>query len=172
MVVLPITPSFAAEVGDVNLATVDDNQFEEIEQAFWRYSVLVLPDQHLSIDQHLEFARRLGPLEMSVAQYRPGAELRVPAEISDVSNLESGDKIWAKDSPRRLHERGNRLWHTDSSFPAHSCLRVTVIRTDNSARWWAYSICGSARRLRRPLRRHASEIARSYRRTLHSIFPK
>jgi len=125
MNVFPITPTFVAEVGDVDLATVDAAQLEEIEQAFWRYSVLVFPDQHLSIDQHLAFAKRLGPLETSVAQYRPGAELRVPAEISDVSNLESGDKIWAKDSQRRLHERGNLLWHTDSSFrriPAYASL--------------------------------------------------
>lgn len=125
MVVFPITSTFAAEVGDVDLATVDDAQIVEIEQAFWRYSVLVFPDQHLSTDQHLAFARRLGPLETSVAQFRPGWELRVPAEISDVSNLESGDRIWAEDSKRRLHERGNLLWHTDSSFrrvPAYASL--------------------------------------------------
>ena len=125
MVVFPITPTFAAEVGDVDLARVDDAQLKEIEQAFWKYSVLVFPDQHWSIDQHLAFAKRLGPLETSVAQYRPGAELRVPAEISDVSNLESGDKIWSKDSPRRMHEQGNLLWHTDSSFrriPAYASL--------------------------------------------------
>lgn len=125
MVVFPITPTFAAEVGDVDLAAVDDAQLEAIEQAFWKYSVLIFPDQHLSIDQHLAFANRLGPMETSVAQYRPGTELRVPVEISDVSNLESGDKIWAKDSQRRLHERGNLLWHTDSSFrriPAYASL--------------------------------------------------
>jgi len=125
MVVFPITPTFAAEVGDVDLAAVDDAQLKEIEQAFWKHSVLVFPDQQLSVDQHLAFAKRLGPLETSMAQYRPGAELRVPAKISDVSNLECGDKIWEKDSQRRLHERGNLLWHTDSSFrriPAYASL--------------------------------------------------
>ena len=93
MVVFPITPTFAAEVGDVDLVAVNDAQLEAIEQAFWQYSVLVFPDQHLSIDQHLAFAKRLGPLETSVAEHRPGWELRVPSEISDVSNLEGGDKI-------------------------------------------------------------------------------
>lgn len=125
MVVFPITRTFAAEVGDVDLAAVDHAQVEEIEQIFWKYSVLVFPDQQLSIDQHLAFAQRLGPLQTSVAQYRPGAELRVPAEISDVSNLVGGDKVWAADSQRRLHERGNLLWHTDSSFrriPAYASL--------------------------------------------------
>ena len=117
MTVHPITPTFAAEVGGVDLGRgLDDECFESIKQAFWQYSVLVFPDQQLNIEQHLEFARRFGSLETTVAQYRPGQELRTPPEIADVSNLNQDNTIWAEDSPRRLHELGNRLWHTDSSF--------------------------------------------------------
>jgi alpha-ketoglutarate-dependent 2,4-dichlorophenoxyacetate dioxygenase len=117
MLIDPITPHFAAEVGDVDLAQpLSDADWDAIQKAFWKYAVLVFPEQRLSTDEHLNFARRFGPLETSIEEYRPGAELRVPAEIADVSNLTAGNTIWREDSPRRLHEMGNRLWHTDSSF--------------------------------------------------------
>ena len=123
MVIDPITPNFAAEVGDVDLSRpLSDAEQGEIKQAFWTYAVLVVPDQRLSTEQHLAFARRFGRLETSIEQYRPGTKLRVPAEIADVSNLTAGEKIWEADSTRRLHEMGNRLWHTDSSFRATPAL--------------------------------------------------
>jgi alpha-ketoglutarate-dependent 2,4-dichlorophenoxyacetate dioxygenase len=117
MLIDPVTPHFVAEVGDVDLSKpLDEADWNAIQKAFWKYAVLIFPDQELTTEQHLEFARRFGPLQTSIEEYRPGAELRVPAEIADVSNLTAGDEIWEEQSPRRLHEMGNRLWHTDSSF--------------------------------------------------------
>ncbi len=115
--VFPITPSFAAEVGDVDLSQpLSDDDLSAIKKAFWRYSVLVFPDQHLSADQHLAFARHFGQLEETIAQFRPDLKLRVAPEIADVSNLNHDGKIWDENSRQRLHELGNRIWHTDSSF--------------------------------------------------------
>ena len=88
----------------------------EIETAFNNYSVLVFPDQHLSTDQHLDFARNFGPLETTIHAARSDAKLRVRAEIADVSNLSQDDQIWGKESRKRMFEMGNRMWHTDSSF--------------------------------------------------------
>jgi alpha-ketoglutarate-dependent 2,4-dichlorophenoxyacetate dioxygenase len=117
MLIDPVNPHFVAEVGDVDLSqNLSHEEIEEIRQTFWKYAVLVFPSQALTTEQHLNFARRFGPLETSIEEYRPGAELRVPAEIADVSNLTVGNKVWGEDSTRRLHEMGNRLWHTDSSF--------------------------------------------------------
>lgn len=117
MLIDPVTSHFVAEVGDVDLSQpLGTGDWEEIQKAFWKYAVLVFPGQELMVDQHLAFARRFGPLQTSIEEYRPGAELRAPPEIADVSNLTMGDKIWEEHSPRRLHEMGNRLWHTDSSF--------------------------------------------------------
>jgi alpha-ketoglutarate-dependent 2,4-dichlorophenoxyacetate dioxygenase len=117
MLIDPITPHFVAEVGEVDLSNpLDSADWEAIRQAFWKYAVLIFPDQQLTTEQHLDFARRFGPLQSSIEEYRPGAELRVPAEIADVSNLTVGDNIWDEQSTRRLHEMGNRLWHTDASF--------------------------------------------------------
>jgi alpha-ketoglutarate-dependent 2,4-dichlorophenoxyacetate dioxygenase len=113
----PITPTFAAEVGDVDLSRpLGNDDLAAIKQAFWKYSVLIFPDQHLSAEQHLDFARQFGPHEETIAQYRPGTKLRVRPEIADVSNLDHEGRLLPSDSTKRLHELGNRLWHTDSSF--------------------------------------------------------
>ena len=117
MTVYPVTDHFAAEIGDVDLAKpLSDADRAEIVSAFDRYSVLVFPDQHLSTDQHLDFARYFGPLETTIHATRSDAKLRVRAEIADVSNLSVGDEIWGKESRKRMFEMGNRMWHTDSSF--------------------------------------------------------
>jgi alpha-ketoglutarate-dependent 2,4-dichlorophenoxyacetate dioxygenase len=87
--------------------------------------VLIFPDQQLSQDQHLDFARNFGPLESTIALFRKDAKLRVRQEFADVSNLDADNKVWGENSRRRLFELGNRLWHTDSSFkrlPARASL--------------------------------------------------
>ena len=117
MTVYPVTENFAAEIGDVDLSKpLSDADRTEIETAFNNYSVLVFPDQHLSTDQHLDFARNFGPLETTIHAARSDAKLRVRAEIADVSNLSQDDQIWGKESRKRMFEMGNRMWHTDSSF--------------------------------------------------------
>ena len=115
--VCPVTPSFAAEIGDADLSRpLDAADVTAIKDAFAKYSVLIFPEQHLSQDQHLDFARYFGPLETTIALYRKDAKLRVPAEFADVSNLDPENQVWGKDSRQRMFQLGNRLWHTDSSF--------------------------------------------------------
>jgi alpha-ketoglutarate-dependent 2,4-dichlorophenoxyacetate dioxygenase len=117
MNVVPVTDDFAAEIGDIDLSKpLPDADRDEIMATFDRYSVLVFPDQHLSTDQHLDFARQFGPLETTIHAVRGDAKLRVRAEIADVSNLDAGETIWGKESRKRMFELGNRMWHTDSSF--------------------------------------------------------
>jgi len=117
MIVYPVTENVAAEIGDVDLSQPLSRESRiEIEEAFNRYSVLVFPDQHLTADQHLDFARHFGPLETSVHAARTDCKLRIPAILADVSNLDPGDSIWGKESRKRLFEMANRMWHSDSSF--------------------------------------------------------
>jgi alpha-ketoglutarate-dependent 2,4-dichlorophenoxyacetate dioxygenase len=126
MTVYPVTESFAAEIGDVDLSQpLSQESRAEIEAAFDRYSVLVFPDQHLTADQHLEFARHFGPLETTIHAVRKDAKLRVRADLADVSNLGPGEEIWGKESRKRMFEMANRVWHSDSSFkrvPARASL--------------------------------------------------
>ncbi len=115
--VVPVTDTFAAEIGDIDLSRpLSAADAEAVKQAFWKYSVLVFPEQDLSQDQHLEFAKIFGPLETSILVYRGDTPLRVRQEIADVSNLNHDDKIWDKDSRLRMFQLGNQIWHTDSSF--------------------------------------------------------
>jgi len=117
MIVYPVTETFAAEIGDIDLSRpLSGEERSEIDEAFNRFSVLVVPDQQMSADQHLEFARNFGPLETSIHAVRSDARLRVRPEISDVSNLDAGESIWGKESRKRMFEMSNRMWHTDSSF--------------------------------------------------------
>ena len=124
--VAPVTPGFVAEIGDVDLSrTLEAAEVAAVKEAFTTYAVLIFPDQHLTQDQHLDFARNFGPLETTIALFRKDAKLRVRQEFADVSNLDPDNKVWAESSRRRLFELGNRLWHTDSSFkrlPARASL--------------------------------------------------
>jgi alpha-ketoglutarate-dependent 2,4-dichlorophenoxyacetate dioxygenase len=115
--VCPVTPGFAAEIGDVDLsAPLAPSDVQDIKNAFATYAVLIFPDQRLSEDQHLDFARHFGPLETTIALHRKDAQLRVRKEFADVSNLDPDNQVWGKDSRQRMFQLGNRLWHTDSSF--------------------------------------------------------
>jgi alpha-ketoglutarate-dependent 2,4-dichlorophenoxyacetate dioxygenase len=115
--VCPVTPRFAAEIGDVDLsAPLAPSDLTDIKDAFATYAVLIFPDQHLSQDQHLDFARYFGPLETTIALHRKDTQLRVRKEFADVSNLGPDNEVWGKESRQRMFQLGNRLWHTDSSF--------------------------------------------------------
>ena len=62
--IIPVTPNFAAEVGDVDLTrALSGEDFEVIQQAFWKYAVLIFPQQPLTTDQQLAFSGRWGAVE-------------------------------------------------------------------------------------------------------------
>ena len=115
--IYPITPDFVAEVGDVDLSQGWSAQDESaIQQAFWKYAVLIFPQQQLRESDHLRFAEIFGPLETTIGSFRDDAQLRTSDKIADVSNLNTRSEIWDVDSRQRMFQLGNRLWHTDSSF--------------------------------------------------------
>jgi alpha-ketoglutarate-dependent 2,4-dichlorophenoxyacetate dioxygenase len=115
--VLPVTEGFAAEIGDVDLSRqIEANDLVGIKETFAKYAVLIFPEQHLSAEEHLEFARHFGPLDLSIAVHRKDTALRVREELTDVSNLDARNEIWLKESRRRLFQLGARMWHTDNSF--------------------------------------------------------
>jgi alpha-ketoglutarate-dependent 2,4-dichlorophenoxyacetate dioxygenase len=117
IIVAPVTPSFAAEIGDVDLSRpLEAADVAAIKDAFAKYAVLIFPDQRLSQDQHLDFAKHFGPLETTIGVYRKDTPLRVRKEFADVSNITHDDKLWGKDSRHRMFQMANRIWHTDSSF--------------------------------------------------------
>ena len=121
----PVKSDFVAEIGDVDLSrqlSVDD--VSAIKQAFWDFGVVIFPDQDLSEEQHLAFARHFGELEQ-VVFLKMKVKLRLRPELADVSNLNRKSEIWREQSRLRMLAAANRLWHTDSSFkylPARASL--------------------------------------------------
>jgi alpha-ketoglutarate-dependent 2,4-dichlorophenoxyacetate dioxygenase len=117
---MPITikklhPLFCAEIGGVDTGLpVDDATFGEIRAALDEYSVLVFHGQSLDDERQVAFSRRFGPLETSGK-----ANPAVGTHFARQSNLdiETGTVIPADDR-RMIYQKGNYLWHSDSSFKA------------------------------------------------------
>ncbi|MBI3249240.1 MAG: TauD/TfdA family dioxygenase [Deltaproteobacteria bacterium] len=106
-----ITPGFAAEVGDVDLTQpLSSSEVEEIKRAFWQYGVLVFPEQRLTEQQQLAFARHIGPLESNIVTLNKEAKLRITSDLIDISNLTVNERIRGEQSRMRQFQLGNRLW--------------------------------------------------------------
>jgi alpha-ketoglutarate-dependent 2,4-dichlorophenoxyacetate dioxygenase len=113
--VTPLHPGFFAEIRGVDLRRpLPPDVFAEIEAAFERYGVAFFPGQPLSDEEQLAFSRNFGPLEAN-PNYA-GTRMRLRPDIADISNLDADGRVLPPDSQRNLFNRGNQLWHTDSSF--------------------------------------------------------
>jgi len=142
--VCPVTPSFAAEIGDADLSRpLDAADVTAIKDAFAKYSVLIFPDQHLSQDQHLDFARYFGPLETTIALYRKDAKLRVPALASLLyarsippvgGHTEFADERAAYDAlPEEMKRRLDSLVAEHSIFNSRARLGFTSFSDEERA---------------------------------------
>jgi alpha-ketoglutarate-dependent 2,4-dichlorophenoxyacetate dioxygenase len=114
----PINKDFVAEIVDIDLGSrPSDIDVELLKQSFWKYAVLVFPDQKLSLDQHVNFATLFGPIEMNVNTYQEEIKKhRFDYRVSDISNLDEEDNILATNSRKLMSGLANRLWHADSIF--------------------------------------------------------
>jgi alpha-ketoglutarate-dependent 2,4-dichlorophenoxyacetate dioxygenase len=115
--VAPVTPAFAAEIGDIDLTQpVSAEDFGAIKAAFWEYGVLIFPGQDLTKEQHLSFSAMFGPVEKERTLDPKATPSRFSGEFADISNLAADGNIWGETSRQRMYKAGNKLWHTDSSF--------------------------------------------------------
>jgi alpha-ketoglutarate-dependent 2,4-dichlorophenoxyacetate dioxygenase len=113
----PVTDSFVAEIGDIDLSRKLSAQDEAaVKAAFWKYSVLVFPDQDLTPQQHVDFSKLFGPIETDRVLDQKVTPHRLDQSFADISNLDPEGRIWKEDSRQRMYKAGNKLWHTDSSF--------------------------------------------------------
>jgi len=109
----PLHALFCAEIGGVDTGEpMDDATFAEIRAAFEEYSVLVFRGQSLDDERQIAFSRRFGPLEMA-GKANPATGTLFARQ----SNLDirTGEVIPAEDR-RMIYQKGNYLWHSDSSF--------------------------------------------------------
>src|SRR5215475_9070868 len=87
---MPVRQEFVATIDDVDLRqALDESTRRMIEEAIWRYGVLVFHNQPLTEDEQLTFASSFGPLETSLGRRFADETDRQPpkAGILDLSNV-------------------------------------------------------------------------------------
>ena len=99
--ITPASPAVGAEIGNVDIAAgVSDEQFAEIRQAFVDYGVIFFRDQHLTEDQHIEWAERWSTINVN----RFFGAVDTHPQIAEVR----------KEADQKLNIGTN--WHTDHSY--------------------------------------------------------
>ena len=117
--VQPAGPSFVAEVAGVDFSRpVDETTLAGIVAAMDRYAVCVFRATALNDASHIAFSRQLGRLEHAPKLFGKSLTRFDQPELFDAGNLDASGNILV-DERRRVYNKGNALWHTDSSFNAH-----------------------------------------------------
>ena len=119
----PLHPLFAAELHGIDLSKpVSDVDVRDFQDAMNRHAVGVIRHALAFTDtQHVDFTRRLGPLQKMKMLTMVGnskSRLAFP-ELIDVGNIDNDGGLLPDDDRRRAYARGNLLWHTDVSFDAN-----------------------------------------------------
>lgn len=113
IIVEPLTETFVARVSGVDLINgLDDRLFGQVRKAFEEHGILVFHDQPMDDDQQISFSEHFGLLERTIsASPTAGTAFARQSNI----DLNSGEIIEKAD--RRMdYQRGNYLWHADSTF--------------------------------------------------------
>ncbi len=63
----PLDATFGAVVTGLELPKLDDTAFARLRETWLEYALLIFPDQHLSNEEQVAFARRFGELEFDLA---------------------------------------------------------------------------------------------------------
>jgi taurine dioxygenase len=99
--VMPVSRAVGAEISGADIAAgISDEQFTEIRQAFIDHGVIFFRDQEITPDQHIEFARRWGEINVN-RFFRPVETHPIIAEVRKDPDQETN--IGA-------------AWHTDHSY--------------------------------------------------------
>lgn len=116
-----VHPTFVGEVSGIDITKpLTRDQVDAIEAGMHEYSVLVFHDQPLTDEQQVAFTQNFGELEVTLAGQLAKPEKRrfQQLELGDISNLDEGENLRARDDSRRMYALANRLWHSDASFRA------------------------------------------------------
>ncbi len=135
MEIRPSAATLGAVVTDVRLNRLTDVEWSAIEDAFHQHAVLVFPGANLTEAEHIAFSERFGTLERTLSQRTDRQE------ISLLSNVAKDGAVAKADEPLGLFLKGNRYWHTDSSFKKVgakvSLLRAVAVPDTGGDTEWA-----------------------------------
>ena len=110
----PIHPDFGAMATGVDLAAaLDDEAVAALRDAIDTYSLLHFPGQDMSDDAQLALTRRLGEPEPNHVRYGRTGEI---VFFGTIGNVIDADTKRDESDPLTRNQKGNNLWHSDSSF--------------------------------------------------------
>ena len=136
----PIKPNFGAEISGVDISKpLDEAAKQALIDAQNKYGVTVYRNTGLDDESHVEFSRIFGHLELAPRPSGRPPRFERP-ELFDAGNLNTEGRI-IEDEMVRLHKKGDRLWHTDSSFmpvrSSHSALLAHEVPPVGGETWFA-----------------------------------
>ncbi|KAF2731330.1 alpha-ketoglutarate-dependent 2,4-dichlorophenoxyacetate dioxygenase [Polyplosphaeria fusca] len=117
IVVKELHPTFGAEIEGVNFPNPSNEQFDEILAAMAKYGVCVFRNTGLDDTAHVDFSRRFGELDDIRPYMTAGRKMRYEYyELFDAGNVDEDGKVIDPESPKAQYQKGNALFHVDSSF--------------------------------------------------------
>ena len=112
--VKPFLERFGAEISGVDISRpLDEATAREIVEIQNRWGVTVWRDTGLDDASHVAFSRIFGQVELAPSHGK--APRFSQPELFDATNIDRDGNILT-DEGRRLINKGNRLWHIDSSY--------------------------------------------------------
>ena len=117
--VRPLNPALGAEVRGVDMTKpMDPATYKELHDAWMQYLVIVLPEQPVTDEQHVEFTRSFGEPEIFHQKIIKSKSVR---EIFRVSNVDDEGQLMPVDHPTVRQLSLAQSWHTDSSYRTIPC---------------------------------------------------
>ena len=95
----PLCGAIGAEVSGVKIADLDEGTFEQVQNAFYKYTMLVFRDQIVDSDTQIKFTRRWGPVFITPYLKKVDGYSEVVPQIN-----------------RGKAKTATELWHSDGSF--------------------------------------------------------
>ena len=101
--VAPLDATFGAVVTGPHLATLDESEAARLYDLWLDYALLIFPNQHLTNDQQIAFAKRFGDMEFDIAA---------------LSNVRADGSLRPDDGSDDMVKilKGNMGWHADSTY--------------------------------------------------------
>ena len=114
MQIKPVTPSFAADVLDVDVTKLSERAFREVYSAWLEFGVLRIRDQPLTESQLQEFSGRFGPLEEApFGRMTEAQKAKIKNRyVTQISNIRvDGESIGGLGN-------SEASWHSDMTYVA------------------------------------------------------
>lgn len=110
----PIHPDFGARVTGLDLAgPLDDEAVAALHEAVDTYSLLHFPEQEMSDEAQLALTRSLGEPEPNHVVFGKTGKVEF---FGTIGNVIDADTKRDESHPLTHNQKGNNLWHSDSSF--------------------------------------------------------